>query len=270
MVRERWVPAAHRGPPGAIDDVRSPSSSTASSWQCMLRRPWPWICCRTSVCSPSPADPSGRLGSASAREFPGLVLFPEPQTALEVAEALIHEGAHQKFFDLRDDPGDLRSAVGQRPALLPVMGTDRCAGVAARAVVRRVARVLLPRGVRRLPGRLPEDVRCPRRFAPAESGRPCGRARRLALAAGCVPRWGRPCADRRGGRRRPPSDRPRIRDLDATGGGAATDGAGALVRPGGQPGRSSRRAVRQPDLYWVGVRRRVDSPRTGRTSRTCG
>jgi hypothetical protein len=45
-------------------------------------------------------EASGRLGSASAREFPGLVLIPEPETALEVAEALIHEGAHQKFFDL--------------------------------------------------------------------------------------------------------------------------------------------------------------------------
>jgi hypothetical protein len=46
------------------------------------------------------ADPSGRLGSASAREYPGLILLPEPRTAVEVAEALVHEGAHQKFFDL--------------------------------------------------------------------------------------------------------------------------------------------------------------------------
>ncbi|WP_433290274.1 aKG-HExxH-type peptide beta-hydroxylase [Pseudonocardia sp. CA-142604] len=45
-------------------------------------------------------DASDRLGSASAREFPGLVLIPEPRSPLEVAEALIHEGAHQKFFDL--------------------------------------------------------------------------------------------------------------------------------------------------------------------------
>jgi hypothetical protein len=45
-------------------------------------------------------DTSGRLGSASAREFPGLILIPEPRSPLEVAEALIHEGAHQKFFDL--------------------------------------------------------------------------------------------------------------------------------------------------------------------------
>lgn len=46
------------------------------------------------------ADAAGRLGSASVREFPGLVLLPEPRISLEVAEALVHEGAHQKFFDL--------------------------------------------------------------------------------------------------------------------------------------------------------------------------
>ena len=43
---------------------------------------------------------SGQLGSASLREFPGLILLPEPRSSVEVAEALIHEGAHQKFFDL--------------------------------------------------------------------------------------------------------------------------------------------------------------------------
>jgi HEXXH motif-containing protein len=43
---------------------------------------------------------SERLGSASAREYPGLILVPPPESPLEAAEALIHEGAHQKFFDL--------------------------------------------------------------------------------------------------------------------------------------------------------------------------
>jgi hypothetical protein len=43
---------------------------------------------------------TGQLGSASARDFPGLVVVPEPVTELEVAEALVHEGGHQKFFDL--------------------------------------------------------------------------------------------------------------------------------------------------------------------------
>jgi hypothetical protein len=46
------------------------------------------------------ADRAGRLGSASIREYPGLVLLPEPTQPIEVAEALVHEGAHQKFFDL--------------------------------------------------------------------------------------------------------------------------------------------------------------------------
>lgn len=60
-------------------------------------------------------DVSGRLGSASAREFPGLILLPEPETSLEVAEALIHEGAHQKFFDL----ATTRALFGARPYPAP-------------------------------------------------------------------------------------------------------------------------------------------------------
>jgi hypothetical protein len=43
---------------------------------------------------------AGQIGSASVREYPGLVVVPRPGSALEVAEALVHEGAHQKFFDL--------------------------------------------------------------------------------------------------------------------------------------------------------------------------
>jgi len=41
-----------------------------------------------------------QLGSASIRDFPGLIVVPEPGSAIEVAEAVVHEGAHQKFFDL--------------------------------------------------------------------------------------------------------------------------------------------------------------------------
>jgi hypothetical protein len=41
-----------------------------------------------------------RLGSASTRDYPGLVVLPVPTKAVEAAEGLIHEGAHQKFFDL--------------------------------------------------------------------------------------------------------------------------------------------------------------------------
>ena len=40
------------------------------------------------------------LTSGSSRDFPGLVLLSEPLSGIEVAEALVHEGAHQKFFDL--------------------------------------------------------------------------------------------------------------------------------------------------------------------------
>ncbi|HEU0087249.1 MAG TPA: HEXXH motif-containing putative peptide modification protein [Pseudonocardiaceae bacterium] len=43
---------------------------------------------------------TGRLGSASPRTFPGLILLGSSRSSIEVAEALIHEGAHQKLFDL--------------------------------------------------------------------------------------------------------------------------------------------------------------------------
>lgn len=45
-------------------------------------------------------EPGSAIVSASSRFFPGLVLLDEPATPLEVAEALVHEGAHQKLFDL--------------------------------------------------------------------------------------------------------------------------------------------------------------------------
>jgi hypothetical protein len=43
---------------------------------------------------------SGGMVSASSRLFPGLILIDRPTNPYDVAEALIHEGAHQKFFDL--------------------------------------------------------------------------------------------------------------------------------------------------------------------------
>ncbi|WP_435122935.1 aKG-HExxH-type peptide beta-hydroxylase [Amycolatopsis thermoflava] len=42
---------------------------------------------------------SGGLISASSRLFPGLVLIDRPSSPYEVAEAIIHEGAHVKLFD---------------------------------------------------------------------------------------------------------------------------------------------------------------------------
>lgn len=42
---------------------------------------------------------AGRLTSASPRNFPGLILLETP-SSIAVAEALVHEGAHQKLFDL--------------------------------------------------------------------------------------------------------------------------------------------------------------------------
>jgi hypothetical protein len=54
-------------------------------------------------------DRADALGSASVREYPGLVVVPRPACRVEVAEALVHEGAHQKFFDL----GLIRSIVAE-------------------------------------------------------------------------------------------------------------------------------------------------------------
>lgn len=62
---------------------------------------------------------SGRLGSASAREYPGLVLLPTPKTAVEAAEALVHEGAHLKFFDLGLTRDLLGRAAHAAPAYRP-------------------------------------------------------------------------------------------------------------------------------------------------------
>ena len=45
-------------------------------------------------------ETSGGVVSASSRYVPGIVLIDEPSSPMEVAEALVHEGAHEKFFDL--------------------------------------------------------------------------------------------------------------------------------------------------------------------------
>ncbi len=45
-------------------------------------------------------ETSGGVVSASSRYVPGIVLIDEPTMPVEVAEALVHEGAHEKFFDL--------------------------------------------------------------------------------------------------------------------------------------------------------------------------
>ncbi|GLY48817.1 hypothetical protein Lesp01_24730 [Lentzea sp. NBRC 102530] len=45
-------------------------------------------------------ETSAGLVSASSRYVPGVVLVDEPRLPMEIAEALVHEGAHEKFFDL--------------------------------------------------------------------------------------------------------------------------------------------------------------------------
>lgn len=66
----------------------------------------------------------GRLGSASVREFPGLVVVPAPGSAGEAAEALVHEGAHQKIFDLAATRDLLPSSAGSCPRFAPPWHAD--------------------------------------------------------------------------------------------------------------------------------------------------
>jgi hypothetical protein len=70
---------------------------------------------------------AGRLISASPRTYPGLVLLKAPRSSIEVAEALVHEGAHQKFFDLAITH-DLLAADSDRcpPFHPPWVPTERC------------------------------------------------------------------------------------------------------------------------------------------------
>ncbi|MDQ0377906.1 aKG-HExxH-type peptide beta-hydroxylase [Amycolatopsis thermophila] len=44
-------------------------------------------------------ETSGGLVSASSRLFPGLILMDRPASPYDVAEAIVHEGAHVKLFD---------------------------------------------------------------------------------------------------------------------------------------------------------------------------
>jgi len=45
-------------------------------------------------------ESTDKLASASSRTYPGLVLLSPPGSAVEAAEWLVHEAAHQKLFDL--------------------------------------------------------------------------------------------------------------------------------------------------------------------------
>lgn len=60
------------------------------------------------------SETSGGVVSASTRYMPGLVLIDEPSTAIEVAEALVHECSHLKFFDFSVTRQFLDGAVAER------------------------------------------------------------------------------------------------------------------------------------------------------------
>jgi hypothetical protein len=64
-------------------------------------------------------DAVGRLGSASLRDWPGLIVLPRPRRLSEAAEALLHEGAHQKLFDLLLTRSMLAPRTGPDPLFAP-------------------------------------------------------------------------------------------------------------------------------------------------------
>lgn len=61
----------------------------------------------------------GRLGSASAREFPGLMVAPVPESDIEFAEAFVHECAHLRFFDLMITRSIFNARQYSAPAFRP-------------------------------------------------------------------------------------------------------------------------------------------------------
>ena len=67
---------------------------------------------------------SGRLASASPRNFPGLVLLETP-TSMAAAEALLHEGAHQALFTLAITHDLLGVAADRCPAFHPPWRPER-------------------------------------------------------------------------------------------------------------------------------------------------
>ncbi len=86
---------------GSGSRPRSRSCAKVSACCADSFRRRPTTCSPTCRCSPcSSAETSGGVVSASSRYVPGIVLIDEPALPIEVAEALVHEGAHEKFFDL--------------------------------------------------------------------------------------------------------------------------------------------------------------------------
>jgi len=64
------------------------------------------------------------VGSASERDYPGLLVLPASASEVEIVEGLVHEGAHQKLFDISltcdlafEGPG--HGAVRVSPSWLP-------------------------------------------------------------------------------------------------------------------------------------------------------
>ncbi len=67
---------------------------------------------------------AGRMASASSRSFPGLVLLESPRSSIDAAEALVHEGAHQKLFELAITRDLLTVHSDESPPFHPLWAPD--------------------------------------------------------------------------------------------------------------------------------------------------
>ena len=67
---------------------------------------------------------AGRMASASSRSFPGLVLLECPRSSINAAEALVHEGAHQKLFELAITRDLLTVHSDESPPFHPLWAPD--------------------------------------------------------------------------------------------------------------------------------------------------
>jgi hypothetical protein len=65
------------------------------------------------------SGPNDGLVSASLRDFPGIIIGRSPSSAIEVAELIVHEGAHQKLFELAITHEIFTVESGQCPPFQP-------------------------------------------------------------------------------------------------------------------------------------------------------
>lgn len=198
-------------------------------------------------------DESARLGSASAREYPGLILIPKPRSALEVAEALFHEGAHQKFFDFGMTRAMLGPLSPQAPRFAPPWAPPGAPewpleqSVAAWHAYHCLAAFY--RCLHSLPDELSLDNDS---LLPKAAGRAAEIGRYLRRQGSCLGQDAHALIAALEGA--PPDDPSPVDEAGAEVTGAVDDGT-ILVCPAGRRTLVAKRGT-PPELYWVDSRLR--------------